>query len=375
MHSADWQIGKAFRDIATDDGDKAALLRAQRLRTVGRIAQIAAEQAVDAVLVAGDVFDTLAVSDETLRRTLEALAGFCGPWLLLPGNHDPALAESPWTRLQRMGLPPHVHLLTEPRPVLLHHRLAVLPAPLCRRHEAVDVTEILDAMDTPEGAVRVGLAHGSVRSHLPQESEALNPIAPDRAERARLDYLALGDWHGTLQIGPRTWYAGTPEPDRFKDNDAGNVLLVSIDRAGAPPQVQRIPVGHFRWHQLQAQLHCRDDLGALEASLQNLGQPWDRHLLQLSLSGSIDLETGQALEQLLDQWRARFHLLRVQTDQLLQQPGEAELDHLCALGFLRDAVGELRRMQQDPDGAQRQEAQLALQILYAQYRRLQPGLS
>ena len=92
----------------------------------------------------------------------------------------------------------------------------------------------MDAAATPAGALRVGLAHGSVAGRLPDDADAANPIAADRATGARLDYLALGDWHGTLEIAPRTWYAGTPEPDRFRANDAGNALLVELDGPGLP---------------------------------------------------------------------------------------------------------------------------------------------
>ena len=70
----------------------------------------------------------------------------------------------------------------------------------------------MDAAETPRDAVRVGLAHGSVANRLP-EGDAKNEIAEDRATTANLDYLALGDWHGTMEIAPKTWYSGTPEPD------------------------------------------------------------------------------------------------------------------------------------------------------------------
>ena len=69
--------------------------------------------------------------------------------------------------------------------------------------------------------MRVGLAHGSVQGILADDIDSANPIAPDRATRARLDYLALGDWHGCKRIDDRTGTAATPEPDRFKANDSG----------------------------------------------------------------------------------------------------------------------------------------------------------
>jgi DNA repair exonuclease SbcCD nuclease subunit len=102
IHTADWQIGKPFGTLA--DEARGVLTR-QRIETIKEIARIANARAADAVLVAGDVFDTGAVKDETIRRTLLAMAGFAGPWVLLPGNHDAALAESPWTRITRLGQP------------------------------------------------------------------------------------------------------------------------------------------------------------------------------------------------------------------------------------------------------------------------------
>ncbi len=372
LHSADWQIGKAFADIDDLDGDKAAELRSQRLKTVQRIAEIARERAVDAVVVAGDVFETNGVRDESLRRTLNAMAAFSGEWLLLPGNHDAAEAESAWTRLSRLQPPRNVRLLTRPEPVLVaEHRLAILPAPLVRRHEAVDTTEVMDTMETPPQAVRVGVAHGSIKGRLPERSEALNEIAEDRAERARLDYLALGDWHGTLPIAPRTWYAGTPEPDRFKDNEAGNVLLVTIDAPGAAPVVEKIPVGRFRWRRVQASLHGLADLDALSAQLAGLGAPYDRHVVHLDVTGVVDLATREALEVLLEDWRAKLHVLRCRTDQLLSQPSEADLDRIATQGFLHTALVRLRSLASDDkhSGEERDKARLALEILYAEHVR------
>ncbi|HEY5048145.1 MAG TPA: DNA repair exonuclease, partial [Rhizomicrobium sp.] len=257
LHTADWQLGKTFSGFAHDAG---ALLRTQRLKTVQHLAQLAADRKVDAVLVAGDLCETNAVSDETLRRLLNATQAFAGPWILLPGNHDAALAESVWSRMKRLGLPANVRLALKAEPILLFgDSLAVLPAPLERRHEARDITEWFDHAETPEHALRVGLAHGSIANRLPRPSEAPNTIADDRSDRARLNYFALGDWHGTLEIAPRTWYSGTPEPDRFRDNDPGNVLIVALDGRGMAPVVEKIAVGHYRWIVMEQEISSAED--------------------------------------------------------------------------------------------------------------------
>jgi DNA repair exonuclease SbcCD nuclease subunit len=228
LHTADLQIGKPFGQFPPEI---AAPLRAARFDTLKRVALLGRDRGVDAVLVAGDCFDDIAVSDDTLRRFKVALEPFGGVWVLLPGNHDPAMAESPWTRLRRLSLPSNVIIADEPKPSPISNNAVVLPAPLRRRRDAADLTEWFDTAVT-EDLVRVGLAHGSVREFLPDGSEAANPVALQRAELARLDYLALGDWHGRLQVSERTWYSGTPEPDRFRSNEPGYVLEVAIDRPG-----------------------------------------------------------------------------------------------------------------------------------------------
>ncbi|MCC3263579.1 hypothetical protein LLE87_36000, partial [Paenibacillus polymyxa] len=58
---------------------------------------------------------------------------------------------------------------------------------------------------------------------------------------------ALGDWHGCLSIDARTWYAGTPEQDRFRGNEPGYVLDVQIGAPGMATVVERIATGRYRW--------------------------------------------------------------------------------------------------------------------------------
>jgi DNA repair exonuclease SbcCD nuclease subunit len=365
IHTADWQIGKIYGNIP---GDAGAMLREQRFHTIRRIAELARERAVDAVLVAGDVFDSNTVKDETIRRLMNAMAGFAGPWVLLPGNHDAALAESVWTRIMRWGVPENLLLATTPEPIVLADgRMVVMPAPLRRKQEVVDLTEWFDAVETPAEAARIGLAHGSVANCLPEEAKAKNPIADDRADRARLDYLALGDWHGTREIAPRTWYAGTPEPDRWKENDPGNVLLVEIEGPGAQPSVERIAVSHFHWRRIQASVHSRADIDLLDAGLRHCGIPAERLVVALRLEGAVDLATRMALGDLLEQWRAQLRCLDVSDAGLIAEPSEDDLDRIDRGGFVRTAIDRLRAWADDPDDANRDAARLALQILYVEH--------
>lgn len=73
LHTADLQIGKGFGQFPPDVGGE---LRAARLKSLKRIASLARERSVDAVLIAGDCFDDVAVGDDTLRRFKVALEPF-----------------------------------------------------------------------------------------------------------------------------------------------------------------------------------------------------------------------------------------------------------------------------------------------------------
>lgn len=358
LHTADWQIGKRYGQF---DPDEATLLAEARFEVVVRIAECALAEAVDLILVAGDVFDAQGVTDRTILRLFQAMATYPRPWAMIPGNHDAALAESVWSRAVRLGaVPPNVHVCLDPLPLVLPDPgVAILPAPLTQRHVYTDLTAWFDAAKTPEGMPRIGLAHGSVQGILLEDADATNPIAPGRAASAQLDYLALGDWHGTRRIDERTWYSGTPEPDRFRNNESGQVLLVDIDSVGSTPSVRAVPIGRYRWRTIAHDLQVATDLVTLLHDLAELGQG---DVAQLDVTGSVDLEGHLALGREIAAARARARSLNVDLDSLRLQPTADDIRALHADGYLGEVIEELR--QQEAAG-QAELARDALGLLVA----------
>ena len=350
LHTADWQIGRVFSQFEPDD---AAALFEARFKAVERLAALASEHNVDAVLVAGDVFDAQTIADKTVRRLFNALHGFAGPWVLLPGNHDAALSESIWTRAHRLGaIPANVICCLEPCPHSVAGKFTVLPAPLTQRHTYEDLTAWFDTAPSIEGQPRIGLAHGCVQGLLADAIDATNPIAPERAQQARLDYLALGDWHGTRRIDGRTWYAGTPETDRFKANNSGQALLVALGGVGAQPDVQVLRTGQFRWQQAEPALAVASDVDALLAQLDALGAD---DVLQLRPRGSCDLAGHRRLMAALESARARARALVWSPDALRLAPTQDDLDALQADGFVGEVLQALRAEQAQAGAAGAQD--------------------
>ena len=367
LHTADWQLGRPFRTLPPD---VAPLLREARLAAVRTIAGLAKQHEVAAVLVAGDVFDSNLVPERTIVQALAAMRAFPGPWVLLPGNHDSLLSEGVWSRLEQLGRPANLLVADSAAPMTLADgRLVVLPAPLTERHTADDLTAWMDQATSPSGALRVGLAHGAVSGRLPESADAPNPIDPERTARARLDYLALGDWHGTLAIAPRTWYSGTPEPDRFRTNDAGNVLLVELE-AGRDPVVTRLPTARHAWRPLELELTgVTDPKAALDALLGGAPAP-ECLLVQLTLGGIVDLAARAALESALERWSGELCHLEVR-DRSLAEPSERDLLALSGSPMIGTVARELAALTAEGQD-QSEAAGLALRLLYQEHRRLGP---
>lgn len=357
LHTADWQIGTQFGQFTPEE---AAHLTEARIETVRRIATLATERAVDGVLVAGDVFDQQTVSGTIIRKLFGALSGYAGPWYLLPGNHDAALAESVWTRALRLGcVPANAHLVLEPGVILLEqHKAALLCAPLTQRNTYEDTTGFFDRQETPDGYLRIGLAHGSVTGILQEDVDSTNPIAPTRADTARLDYLALGDWHGEYRVNERIRYSGTHEQDRFRSNEPGYVLEVELRGPRELPVVERVRVSRYQWHLLKPHLAVASDVTQLRAQLEAFGE---KDVLRIEVTGDLALADAEAVNVAIEETRARVRALRATTTGIKVLPTDEDLAALGARsGYLSKVVERLRAIQADGGDAVASEALLML---------------
>jgi DNA repair exonuclease SbcCD nuclease subunit len=319
LHTADWQLGRQYTRFAPAD---CAELYAARFKVLARLAELCVQHKVDAVLVAGDVFDAQDIGDTALRRGFLALASFPCPVVLLPGNHDADVVGGIFERAAELGLmPSQVILAREMAPIFLcDGQLLVLPAPLKRRQEGdLDLVHWAEFASAP-GVFRVGLAHGAVRGVLPAEYVRHNLIAPECIEQARLDYLALGDWHGVFRVSARAYYSGTPEPDRFRANDAGFALLVTLNH-GALPEIVQLATARFQWRAIRLNFDALLGLSPLRA----LDDLTASDVLRLELVGKIGLHDERELRRQIAVLRARVAAMDVKDAELMLAPTDVEL--------------------------------------------------
>ncbi|MFC4669637.1 exonuclease SbcCD subunit D [Seohaeicola nanhaiensis] len=364
IHSSDLHLGRRFANIpeAPDTNVRGRLMEA-RHGAIARLAAAARDQGAAHVLLAGDTFDTPTPSPGVLRQALAAMAEAAGlTWWLLPGNHDNLREAEPlWDALRR-DAPPNVRALTDAAPVDLAPGATLLPVPVLWRSAGEDATQTMPQMPSPEGALRIGLAHGGVTDF----TESGANIPPDRDRSARLDYLALGDWHGRMAVGARVHYPGSPEQDRFRHNRRGVCLAVTLAGPGAPPGVEEIETGHFLWSDTSLPLlPGQDAAAALAALLPATGQR--DILLRVTASGRAGLPAQAALHDAATRAAPDFAHFDLRTDTLATEYELADLDQIDRAGALRLAAETLRaEAEAAPDG--RNIAADALARLYAYVR-------
>ena len=370
IHTSDWQIGKVFRFL---DSATMGLLQEARLQAISRLGELAGVHGADHVLVAGDVYDMEALSSRSLNQPLERMRGFPNvQWHLLPGNHDPHRPNGLWDQLLRKGLPENVSVHIAPEPAAIQDEgVVLLPAPLFHRRTLDDLTAYMDDVDLPEGLIRVGLAHGTVRGFGSDDKDVPNFIAPDRPSLAGLSYLALGDWHGQRQINDRCWYSGTPEIDAFDVIDGGQALLVEIEGPNAVPAVTTIPTGHYTWVRLSEQVNSHADIDYLAEKLRDTADELDRVLAHLAIEGAVSLENRQYFqEQIADGVSAAFCFMRVDDRRLFAKPTAEDLDRIDRGGFVRTAAEQLKRLAEEDEGDSG-IATAALERLFVEHMKLQ----
>lgn len=339
LHLADVHLGKTFKLLGRRGAEQRRALQAALSRAV----DLAIEQNVAAVLIAGDLFDSPRASETLVRfvgQQLQKLDNAGIATFLIAGNHDAgedgrvdpaAQLAGAGSRLHLVGPEPEVHTLAE-------HELTVVARsalPGQPRHPLTDWPT-----HRPTRYV-VGIAHGS--TYRAGQVEGPHVIHPQVIKDLKLDYLALGDWHSAFEVVPppaAAWYAGAPEWLGFDQPGSGQVLLIELESPGAA-RVQAVQVGQRRSVRREYDA-AQVDEAALRAALTESADP--ALVYEAVLTGLMPLHrtiNAEALEQELAEKFFRLRILNksrvwLDQDQLEAFPPETVLGRFVRV--MRDRI-------------------------------------
>jgi hypothetical protein len=147
------------------------------------------------------------------------------------------------------------------------------------------------------------------------------------------------------------------------------VLEVTVESQGALPSVEPIRIGQYRWvdHDIELMSGSSDEITHDIRRVLAIPDAEPEHLiLRLRLHGIIDLAKKMAVDDALDDLRARVLHLEYDDTGLTRQPTADDLDSIDEAGFVRTAVNRLRNCL---DGPQAAVAERALELLYGFHHR------
>ena len=107
LHTGDLHLDSPFACLSPEKSEE----RRRELRdTFSRLVTLAREEAVDLILITGDLFDSAYVTARTASRIIEEFASLRRTEIVIaPGNHDPYTPSSLWASGR---LPQNVHIFT-----------------------------------------------------------------------------------------------------------------------------------------------------------------------------------------------------------------------------------------------------------------------
>lgn len=337
IHSSDLHLGKRFGNFS---GDLPGRLREARHAVLGKLAAQARAHNAPTVLLAGDTFDSETPAPDVRRQAMVEMGQHADVrWIILPGNHDSLQASALWRRMADEA-PDNVTLAVEPTPIEVAPKVFVLPAPCTFRRPGKDLTEWMSDSGLADDVIRIGLAHGAIQNFT-EDSATHDVIAPDRARRSGLDYLALGDWHGAIKVDDRTYYSGTPETDRFKHDRPAEAFVVSIAARGATPEVTPVRTGTFEWRTIDLHLMSGTNVAsAFDEMLPAIAQRRNG-LWKVEARGHTRIADHSLLLDLADRTRNEFAWFDLSVDALAIDYDPNDLDSIELTGALRAAADAL----------------------------------
>lgn len=316
LHVADVHLDSPLAQIRRVDEVAAEQLQNASRRSLEAVVSTAVQREVDAVVIAGDLFDG-PVKDVGAGLWVESQfrrlcrAGI--PLVLIRGNHD-ALSNA--RRIANWSEGVYELASDKPESVILDSSgLAIHGQSFGARTEINDL-----AADYPApvmGLFNIGVLHTSLSGASQHDTYA--PTSIGTLESKGYDYWALGHIHvrseSSLSEKCYVGYSGNTQGRHIREAGAKGCQLVQL-RDGRLHQIEFIPTDSLRWYELQIELGAVEHLVEVEelvfqAASEKLVEADGRSLaLRIQLKGATpfhsDLTHPGTIARLNDLFSMRF---------------------------------------------------------------------
>jgi exonuclease SbcD len=187
---------------------------------------------VDAVLIAGDLFDHNRVVDETVQFAQEQLRRLRQPAVIIPGNHDCLYTNAIFDRHDFAGACESIRMITalDGQTFEFPDLDLVVWGRAMEEHEP-GFHPLNNIPTRHDRRWHIAMAHGFYYA-TPQEAERSSPIFAEEIRDTGWDYVALGHQHALTEVSQDdvvAYYPGAPLINWYGGKPNGHVLIVELD--------------------------------------------------------------------------------------------------------------------------------------------------
>lgn len=328
LHTADQHLGVKFSGF----GEKGKQLRQAVKESLKTLVDLARAEAVDLVLIAGDLFDSNAVSRNLVEEAVAQLKRLPPvPVCILPGTHDCYDASSVYSRPEFLNIP-DIHIFTDEITAISFPRLDITVYGKANLSPKGTGSPLAALRKTSETRYHVAMAHGEMAIEG-KFSGDYYPVEPREIAASGMNYVALGHWHRYAdfsQGGVRASYCGASETLSFEEGEgSGFVLIVFIDESAT--RVERRRVGKFLWKTVDLAIETFESEEDLIQEIRQLADP--NTLLRVRLGGLKPLDWDMSEERVIEMLGDSFFHLEVITGGL-----STSLDRIRVADFPESTV-------------------------------------
>lgn len=233
LHMADLHLDSPFIGLSTLPQPLFSAIQESTFQSLERITTVAIKEAVDFVLIAGDIYDS---EDQSVRaqarfaKEMKRLEAANIPVFMIHGNHD--FIEK---HKEKLALPSNVHVFSEQVEVMSHKTATGVSVNIYgfsynERHirsSRVDEYKIQGDAD-----FHIALLHGSEVSSS-EEHDVYAPFRVQEISRKGFDYWALGHIHKRqlLAESPSIYYPGNIQGRNRKESGEKGASIVTLSEA------------------------------------------------------------------------------------------------------------------------------------------------
>jgi exonuclease SbcD len=230
LHTADIHLDSD----SYGNADQRQAHRALYRRCFEAIVERALAEAVDLVLIAGDLFDHNRVPDETVGFVQEQLRRLHQPTVILPGNHDCLYTNAIYDRHNLTAACPNVRVITElDGQVLEFPELDVVIWGRAMEEHEPGFHPLAHIPPRHDQRWHIAMAHGFFYGER-QHADRSSPIFAEEIRDTGWDYVALGHQHVLTDVSQgsvRAYYSGAPLVNWRGESPSGHVLLLDFSPA------------------------------------------------------------------------------------------------------------------------------------------------